>query len=158
MEIEYLTHLVKHPSVTRPSGYVSRLKPISMDEIISLENTYNSGTPFPQALRELLYIGGENCYVLDYYKNNQAAMQEMAREDLADYELSISRPFYVIDVYNAHDQFVFIYLDEEKNDPTLYEAVFGGDDARGWIHSINATLSQFINSRLKSYLRGENPF
>lgn len=52
MEIEYLTHLVKHPSVTRPSGYVKQLKPISMDEIISLENTYNGGKPFPKALRE----------------------------------------------------------------------------------------------------------
>ncbi|MEO3408197.1 hypothetical protein AAFN85_30060 [Mucilaginibacter sp. CAU 1740] len=158
MEIEYLNQLNKYPSVTRARGYVKYLKPIAMDEIISLEKTYNGGNPFPKALRELLYIAGEYCYVLAYYKNNQAKMQEIAREDLADYELSISRPFYVVDVYNAHDQFLFVYLDEGKDDPTLYEAVFGGDAARGWIHTLNTTLAQFINSGLVDYLNGENPF
>ncbi|WP_162996624.1 hypothetical protein [Mucilaginibacter celer] len=157
MEIEYLKQLNNCPSVIRPSGYEAKLKPISMDEIISLEKTYNNGNPFPKALRELLYLAGKRCYVLAYYSDSQAEMQEMAREDLADYELSIPRPFYVVDVYNAHDQFLFIYLDEGKDNPTLYEAVFEGDP-RGWVHSLDCSLAGFIGSQLSSYLRGENPF
>lgn len=157
MEIKYLKGLNNYLTFQQGS-YFEKLEPTSMDEIISLENLYNGGRPFPTALRELLAIAGGNCYVLDYGRNRtQTQLQESAREDLVDNDLSISRPFYVVDIYNAHDMFVFVYIDENKEDPIIHEAVFEGDE-RGWIHSLNMTLSQLIDRRLKRYLSGINPF
>jgi hypothetical protein len=119
---------------------------------------YSDGRPFPKALRELLFLAGEYCYVLSFGLNRtQTRLQESVREDLIDYELSIPRPFYAIDIYNAHDMCLFVYLDEVADDPVVHEAVFEGD-SRGWLHSINLTLSGLVNLRLKKFLRGENPF
>jgi hypothetical protein len=112
MEITYLTQLNNCPTVKfNGSDYVESLQATPIDEIISLENLYNNGRPFPKALRELLYIAGEDCYVFDYgLTNTQTELQEVARRTLtwAERNLSIPRPFYVIDIYNAGDMFLFV--------------------------------------------------
>ncbi len=90
-------------------------------------------------------------------------MQQSARDGFTDFDrtgLSIERPFYVIDVYNAGDQFLFVYLDEGKDDPIVYEAVLEVNpySDRPWIHPLGKVLSAFLNFRLKKLLSGYNPF
>jgi hypothetical protein len=162
MDITYLTQLNNNPTIS-DHGDVKTLNPISLDEIVSLESTYNNGSQFPAALRELLFLAGGDCYILDYGLNDtQLEMQQDTRENLTRFgrTLSISRPFYVFDVYNAGDMCLLVYLDEGKDDPTVYEAIFDIDplSSRPWVHSLGCTLSQFINKRLVSILSGYNPF
>ncbi|MCR8558958.1 hypothetical protein KXD93_14975 [Mucilaginibacter sp. BJC16-A38] len=130
-----------------------------MDQIIALEASYNGGRPFPTVLRELLYIAGQNCYVLDYGPNDsQNELQEWVRESLlADNDRQISRPFFAVDMYGG-DKFLFVYLDEGKDDPDLYEATPYDEPEAIWISYINGTLSTLINNRLINILSGYNPF
>ncbi len=87
-------------------------------------------------------------------------MQQGARSDLEEYNRIIDRPYYVVDVYNAGDQFLFVYLDESQVDPIIYEAYLPHVEyeVRPWVHTLNRTLSQFIQSRLNTLKQGYNPF
>lgn len=160
MEIQYLKILSDHPSVTNKiTGRVSYLEGISMEEILNLENTYNGGHPFPTALRELLFIGGKECYVLSYgLYQNQIELQQRQRKYLLKHGLQINRPFFVIDVYNEGDMFLFVYLDESQEDPMVHTVVFAGNGEGEWLLPLPSTLSQLISSCMDDYLRGENPF
>ncbi|WP_419701259.1 hypothetical protein [Mucilaginibacter sp. NFX135] len=161
MTIKYLIQLNNYPSIIG-FAITKTLEPISMEEIISLENSYNNRHPFPIALRELLFLAGKYCYVLDYgLTESQQEMQEWARRGLTKYNrnLSISRPFFVIDIYNANDQFVFVYLDDGEN-PMVYEALLFElkPDEGPWIHSLGKRLSEYIDSGIAKLLKGINPF
>jgi hypothetical protein len=70
MEIKYQTTLNNNP-VINPTGqmgggskYSFVLKPLTIEEIVELETTYNSDNQFPASLRELLFLAGKRCYVL----------------------------------------------------------------------------------------------
>ncbi|QEM06370.1 SMI1/KNR4 family protein [Mucilaginibacter rubeus] len=161
MEIKYMKLLNDNLSVTAPNtGIKEAVSPISVEEIIALENKYNGGRLFPAALRELLFLAGGDCYVLDYGINDtQEQMQESSRRfmTIGGRNRVISRPFYVIDVYNAGDQFLFVYLDEGKDDPDVYEALIGYR-LNDWIHLVKSPLSALIDGRIKRFLSGGNPF
>ncbi len=161
MDIKYLTVLYDNPTnKTADSDYVKKLQPIPLEGIISLENTYNNGNPFPVALRELLYLAGNYCYVLDYgYNDTQEEMQEDARSWLLNRNRSITRPFFVIDVYNGGGQFLFVYLDEDQNDPVIYEAFLSRRASQTeWINPLAPPqLSKFINMKMSMFLSGYNP-
>lgn len=126
---------------------------------------YNNGLPFPIALKELLFLAGDNCYVLDYGSETESQndLQEWAREQMLEYDRAIARPFYVLDIYNALDQFVFVYLDE-GDDPRVYEGVYSGINETGiptidgWIHELRPKLSDYINISVEQVLKGINPF
>lgn len=166
MDIKYLALLSNNAVITSTkTDYVRKLKPISMDEIVTLENTYNGGHPFPKALRELLYLAGNYCPVLDYGRNNsQDEMQQRARGWFTAFGRigpSIERPFYIIDVYNAGSQFLFVYLDEGKDDPIVCEVnldMIDIHDGEPFIHSLERTLSAYIDVCLQELLSGYNPF
>jgi hypothetical protein len=166
MDIKYLMMLNQYPSVTMRTGYVKRIEKLPIEEIVNLEYIYNSGYTFPKALRELLYLAGKSCYVLDYGRNNsQEEMQQRARGWFTAFGRlgpNIERPFYVIDVYNAGAQFLFVYLDEGKDDPIVYEAnldMSDIDDGEPFIHSLERTLSTYLNLRFQELLsRYNNPF
>jgi hypothetical protein len=160
MDIKYLTLLSNYATIQRPnSDYVRKLEPISMGEIISLESNYNQGHQFPASLRELLFLAGNYCHVLEYGMNkSQQEMQEDSRERLIDAGLNIGRPFFVIDVYNMSDQFLFVYLDENVNDPEVQSAYMEQLADVSFTRSLKSTLSQFIDLRFKRLLSGENPY
>jgi hypothetical protein len=61
MEIKYLKELELNPTLRNQT-----IKPIPESEISELEQLYNDGKEFPLALRELLFLAGSYCYVLDY--------------------------------------------------------------------------------------------
>ncbi|SDI61380.1 SMI1/KNR4 family protein [Mucilaginibacter sp. P25] len=161
MEIKYMKVLNDNLSVTAAyTGVKEVVSPISVEEIIALENKYNGGRLFPAALRELLFLAGGYCYVLDYGMNDsQEQMQQSSRKYMTVFGRNrvIARPFYVIDVYNTGDQFVFVYLDEGKDDPDVYEALIGYR-LNDWIHLVKSPLSALIDGRIKRFLSGGNPF
>jgi hypothetical protein len=158
MDIKYLKQLNNYPTVKRGNtDYISTLRPLTMQEITKLEIAYNNGAAFPGVLRELLYLAGNYCHVLDYgLSDSQEEMQQDARSWLANDNQIINRPFFVIDIYNGGDQFLFVYLDEE-DDPIVHEAILY-NVTPAWIHSLNKKLSEFISSRLTRFLSGQNPF
>jgi|GEM_PF-2192051 len=160
MEIKYLIQLSNNPIVTSTlSSRVRKLEPLSTDQVVALEMSYNRGRPFPVVLRELLYIAGQNCYVLDYGPtDSQDDLQEWVRESLlADNDRQISGPFFAIDIYGG-DKFLFVYLDGGKDDPDVYEATPYDEPEATWINYVNSTLSNLINHRLVKVLNGYSPF
>jgi hypothetical protein len=161
MNIKYLTLLRDNP-IGNPGGidFKDEIKGISLAEIQQLEQTWNGGKEFPAALRELLFLAGDDCYVLDTgLMESQQEMQEEARQWLVDFNRTISRPFYVIDVYNAGEQFLMVYLDE-GDDPNVYEAYLPNwrDDQMLWLDKVGRTLKDFINIRIDMVKQGYNPF
>ncbi|MFD2603554.1 hypothetical protein [Flavobacterium suzhouense] len=155
MEIEYLKELQKNPY--RSGKLDLNNEPIPESEIIHLEQLYNQGKTFPKALRELLHLAGNFCYVLDYGVNeSQEELQEYVREKLDFRNKIISRPFFVIDIYNVGTQCLFVYLDEGNN-PPVYEG-FYSDKTSEWIRLISYSLSKYIDTLLVEVKEGKNPF
>ena len=157
MEIQYLQYLRDNPKRWSSSTY--SIEPIPLTEIEQLETKYNNGKLFPKALRELLFLAGEYCYVLDYnIFDSQEELQDEAREWLQKYNRAINRPFFVIDAYNAGEQFLFVYLDE-GNDPVVRQAYLPPrNDVQFITNLVNETLSQYIKSSIDEVKQGINPF
>ena len=158
MYITYLKELKNNPikaGVTRNYPII----PINEIEISQLEQLYNSNNPCPTALKELLYLAGGSCYVLDYGLNEtQQQLQEFVRDEMLDEGRVITRPFYVIDVYNALDQFLFVYLDEGNN-PAVYEGHYVDEITRNnWITPVSSSLSKYIDDLVLRVKKGQNPF
>ncbi|WP_343534727.1 SMI1/KNR4 family protein [Pedobacter sp.] len=151
MEIQYLTYLRDSPIGNWP------IKPISLSEIEQLETLYNNGDSFPKALKELLFLAGKYCYVLDYgVFDDLQEMQDFVRSEMAEENKTITRPFFAIDVYNLGDQFIFVYLDE-GDDPPTYELHYYSDD-NDWIWEVTPTLSELINQGIDKVKQSINPF
>jgi len=155
MEIVYLKELQDNPN--RRGDPKFNNEPILESEILHLEELYNAGNTFPKALRELLYLAGNYCYVLDYgISESQEELQEFVRGELNYYNKEISRPFFAIDVYNASDQFLLIYLDEGDN-PAVYVASYY-EDSSGWTRLLSYNLSKFIDNKIARVKEGRNAF
>jgi len=164
MEIQYLTYLMENPEAyPNSNNFKDTIMPISLQEIEILEQLYNHGNPFPKALKELLFLAGKSCYVLDYgIYNTQEKMQEFVRRQMLANNRVINRPFFAIDVYSGGDQFIFVNLDEGDNPPT-YEGHFYHDpikdyDQPSWIWTVTPTLSDLISHGIDRIKQGMNPF
>lgn len=151
MDIVYLKKLEQNPYKNS-----WRNESIPVAEIQQLEQLYNNGNVFPQSLRELLFLAGKYCIVLDYgVEDSQEDLQEYVRGKMMNKGKIITRPFYVIDIYNGVDQFVFIYLDEGDN-PGVFEAHYY--ENQDWITKVDNTLSKYINDLVERVKQGRNPF
>ena len=147
MQIEYLKPLRDNPM----NGPISN-RGLSIEVIEQLETTWNNGNPFPKALRELLYLAGDLCNVVDYsYSDTQQEFQQMIRDIMAEEgHVTITRPFYVVDAINFGTSIMIIYLDEGEEDPTVYQVYpWGGggynDIPLNHIKNMNYPLSTLIN-------------
>ncbi|WP_038331471.1 hypothetical protein [Empedobacter falsenii] len=158
MEIQYLNELQNNP-IKFGKLINSSIVPISEEEIKLLETNYNNGKQFPKALRELLFLAGNDCYVLDYgLDDSQQELQEFVRGRIREKNRVITRPFYAIDVYNALDQFLFVYLDEGDN-PAVHEGHYwDSKDRPNWITLVDSSLSQYIEALIERVKNGQNPF
>lgn len=161
MDIKYLTLLRDNP-VRHGSPDLFKIRPIPEVEIEQLEGLYNDGKQFPIALRELLFLAGKYCYVLDYGPfESQQMLQDETRNSITKRGHAISRPFYVVDVFNMGDQFIFVYLDEGPN-PPAYEAHYWfdpeWDEDPTWIRKITSSLSELINSGIGRVKMGMGAF
>lgn len=154
MQIDYLKELMNSPYP--PNMQFQAIEAISETEITHLQQLYNNGNPFPKALQELLFLAGSYCYVLDYgIYDTQEELQEYVRNELEEVDKVITRPFYVIDIYNGNDQFLFIYLDE-SDDPKVYEGYYY-KDVSNW-RLVSNSLSKYINALIIRVKEGRNPF
>jgi hypothetical protein len=162
MDIKYQTTLNNNPMIKSPrTGYIKRLEPLSIDQIEGLETIYNSGNQFPVSLRELLFLAGQSCYVLDYGLNDtQQEMQDDAREWLADRNFSITRPFFVVDIHNGSDSFLFVYLDEGVDDPIVYFYMLDTNPDPDYpnLRATGSSLTALVNKRLSYLQSGINPY
>lgn len=157
MNIDILTYLRDNP-IRYGKSMNFEIKGISLEEIKQLEQLYNNGIIFPKALRELLFLGGNSCYVLSKgWYDTQQEMQEESREKLLEFNKNITRPFFVIDVYNATEQFLFVYLDEGDN-PNVYQAYLPTLDYIAPITNLDSKLSEYINVLIDQVKKGYNPF
>lgn len=159
MDINFLQQLRDNPSAyPNDTDFKDTIEPISIEEIESLEQVYNGGNQFPKALRELLYLAGNSCYVLDHGQyDTQQNMQTAVREWLVKYSKTITRPFFAIDVYNAKEQFLYVYLDEGDN-PFVYQAYLPERRDILPFANLNKKLSEYINGLINTVKQGYNPF
>jgi len=164
MEITYLKKLQENLNI----GY-SPCQPLPISEIENLEQTYNNGNPFPKVLRELLFLAGEDCMVLDYGAEDedglstQVGLQEWIRTMFAFKGTPLfTRPFYVIEIWQGY-VFSFIFLDEGDN-PMIYDSVFSPDDAPldwapgTYYDNSNMTIPTLLSMRIDDVKAGRNPF
>jgi hypothetical protein len=157
MEINYLPLLQEYATLKpRNSDRILQRKSLSMSEIVELENIYNNEHPFPKALRELLYLGGEYCYGLSIYSPQQE-MQEDSKEYLKECgDNSIGRPFFVIELFTEIGAFHFIYLDETEEDPIVYIAYYQYPEDDNWISSLEIRLSTLVYTGIGEVIRGNS--
>ncbi len=118
MEIKYLKKL---QSIKKVRGKEN--KGYTIGEIVTLETKYNNSEPFPLSYREYLFIGGrysgvnlDEAFGLDW-------LQTKSKEVLKENNQKIERPFFVIDQLDTCEQFGFFYLDEEDEDPIIYNCM-----------------------------------
>lgn len=131
---------------------------ISMERIEALEQLYNNGNPFPRVLREMLYLGGDDCIVLDYAGEDTAEeFQIRVREELTRYGMTISRPFFCVDstASFAASAFTFMYTDDSNENPPLWNAYM---DEKSVEEFPESSLSLLIHDRLERIRRGSGPF
>lgn len=161
MNIQYLKVLRDNPIEYGVENNFE-IQGIPMSEIEQLEQAWNNGTTFPIALRELLFLAGNACYVLDYgwFDGGQHQMQLDAREWMTEegMERTITRPFYVLEVRDE-EAFLMVYLDEGDNPfmRTVDLPHRNFDDA-SWNRNTDRTLKDFITERINDVKQGFNPF
>jgi len=166
MNIQFLTELKDNPSAyPNDTDFKGEIEGIPLSEIEQLEQTWNNGLPFPKALRELLFLAGNYCYVLDKgLMESQQQMQEEARLWMTyeGQQRTITRPFYVIEV-RYDEQFTMVYLDEGDN-PNVHSISLDHDGEQylgygiGWNYNIGKSLKVFIKGRIDMVKQGRNPF
>ena len=162
MEIKYLQLLRDNPEEypKNKEGRKHPIRPFSIVEIEQLESAYNSGKKFPLALRELLFLAGEDCYVLEYgYKGNMESVQRIVWGNLARESKVMPRPFLAIDIYNMLDQFLFVFLDE-GDDPPVYEGYYDPEalGESSLYRKIQPSLSTYINICVADVQAGGSAF
>lgn len=150
MEIEYLQKLEQYPARwPNDKSYKAEIKSLSLDDIMMLETTYNNGTPFPKALRELLYLAGDFCYLLEWNALSpedemyQISLQNSIARYIDNMGLNITRPSMGIDLAYSGN-FRIVYLDE-GDDPIVYAV----DEKNNSLEPGEKTLSQLINHIIK---------
>lgn len=166
MQIEYLKQLRDYfPEGPWTLDGPHTRQGISIAEIEQLETTWNSGSPFPKALRELLYLAGDLCSVVDYsYSDTQQEFQQMMRDIMAEEgHVTITRPFYIVDAINFGTSIMIVYLDEGKEDPTIYQVYpWGGggynDIPSNHIKNMHYPLSLLINRGIQFLKEFGSPY
>ena len=145
MELIYLQKLKDTPKKNF-TGTIDYNKPISISEINQLESNYNSGNPFPKALKELLFIAGDYCPYLDKgLTDTQQEFQDSIIEDLGYENVNITRPFYAIDDFmGIGEYFMFIYLDEGKPNPPVHMAQIISEGILE-VTDFSPSLSEYLN-------------
>ncbi|MDA3615835.1 hypothetical protein [Polluticaenibacter yanchengensis] len=157
MEIEYLKQLQNNPiPYPNEKEFNGEIKGISESKITYLEQLYNNGNPFPIVLKELLYLAGKSCYVIDWGPFvKQEELQQFVREVIQEENHIITRPFYVFD--STSGIYLFIYLDEGDN-PSYHVMDPYEPDSSKWIKKWNKTIQQLVNDGVELVKEGLTPF
>jgi hypothetical protein len=107
---------------TRPASRPWKNEPMDLQEIIKLEKKYNKTSAFPRALREFLFLAGQYNNVGFDFHHGLERLQERSQEALKYNNQKIDRPFFAFDQLDDCEQFTFVFLDEDQEDPDVYIA------------------------------------
>ncbi len=158
MEIEILTYLRDNPAECPGDlEYEGKIVSMPFSEIQDHEVTYNNGLPFPKALRELLFLAGKRCYVLTHNVLDVNELQEEPREWLKENNKVIHHPFYVIEICDIAESFLFVHLDED-DDPIVRHAELYCEEYNVPFISSLCRLSAFINHRIDMKKKYHDPY
>lgn len=140
MEIRYLKSIEQNKKLKSWSN-----QGLSLEKISELEQKYNEGKPFPLAIREFLYLAGENNTIGFDTHASIERLQDRSKEALEHCKQKIERPFFAFDQLDDCSQFTFVYLDEDQNDPEVY---FGQPYYVEYGHPLIKGYSEFTFSSL----------
>lgn len=137
-------------------GFILGNRPISVEEIWNLEQQYNNGKYFPDVLRELLYIAGKGCPLIDI---DSFVLQEEIRTRVLQKGYTISRPFFGFD-YRDRSSFSLVYTDENIHDPKVYHVELSPseDEHTEFLEDSQFTLLGLLNLRIDQVKQGFNPY
>ncbi|MGL6129767.1 hypothetical protein [Chryseobacterium artocarpi] len=148
MKIEILTYLRDNPAqYSENTEYEGRIEPMSFSEIQNHEMIYNNGKPFPKVLKELLFLAGKSCYVLKHNVLDINEFQKDPREWIEESNKAINHPFYVIEICDFAESFLFVHLDED-DDPIVRHAELYCEEYNVPFILCLCRLSAFINHRI----------
>lgn len=115
MEIKYLKRLKENKNL---AGWENI--GLTINEIENLEKEYLGGKKFPKSYREFLFLAGKQTYIEADIMDWDWMIEE-AEERFEQYNISkIERPIWITDQVDQCEQFGFIYLDEDVEDPIIY--------------------------------------
>jgi len=115
MKIKYLKKLEENISL---AGW--RNIGLTIDEIEALEKEYLVGKKFPKAYREFLFLAGKQTYIEADIMDWEWMIEEV-EERFEQYNIpKIKRSIWITDQVDQCEQFGFIYLDEDVDDPIIY--------------------------------------
>lgn len=117
MTIKFLNAIIKNPNLKSWSN-----KGLGEQEIAKLEQKYNNGKKLPISIEEFLFLAGDINNIGFDTHHTIFRLQESARENLEYCGHKIDRPFFAFDHLDDCEQFTFVYLDEDQNDPDVYIA------------------------------------
>lgn len=154
MTIKYLNELedLNYQAV----GLTLGNRPLNIGEIVNMEQQYNNSNPFPDVLRELLYIAGRGCPLINL---NPSDLQQKIRGGLYEHRHITSRPFIGFD-YRDGSSFSLVYTDENTHDPKVYhvELEHSEDTHTEFLENSGFTLLRLIKMRINEVKQGYNPY
>jgi len=143
MQIKYLKQLESVDQV----GNIAPREPMTLDEITSLEEKFNSSNEFPIAFREYLFLAGKwgGTGVID---DDFEEIREECDEDLEYTGYTLERPFFVFDKLDG--QYSIFFLDEDKEDPDVYILYPSGayEGHEPLLRDVKYTFSKMINDSI----------
>ena len=154
MIIEYLKELESLNSQNLQNVFSN--EPLSLNDIVLLEQLYNNNNNFPKVLRELLYIAGNNCSVVSLTDDSPFGYQLAVRDAIKNSDHTISRPFFAFDQIDI-DLFSAVFLDEGTEDPQVVHFNLNESESNfEFMMRSGVTLSKLINGRITDVKNGYN--
>lgn len=146
MEIKYLKKLENNKTINWDT-----IKGVSDSEIKTVENRF--GIKFPLAFKEYLYLAGDSSGGLRLADGN-GSLTVLTKDDVRkklekatqEFQIPIKRPFWVFSEKDGFQQFFFIYLDENSENPPVWFTTYGDEeDGPNVITKLSDTFSEFID-------------
>lgn len=156
MEIKFMKTIETNHTLT---GDWSKNRPMTEEEVLSLEEKYNNNKKFPLAFREFLLLAGKGSGI-GIVDEDWEMLQEDLQEFYDVYKFKMDRPIFPFDRADGGAVFTFFYLDEDKEDPDCYLLMQGGyeDKDSPIIKSANGyTFSGLINEAVRR-IKEDLPF
>jgi len=155
MTIKYLQELqnIDYQSLGRMS-WVN--EPKTTIEILSLEQEYNKSKPFPAVLRELLFIAGNGCPIVELRPFN---LQQQIRSAVSDSGHSLSQNYFAFDFLDF-SSFSLVYTSQNIDDPKVYHVELNPSEEEHteFIEYSELTLLKLLKHRINQVKQGYNPF
>ncbi len=146
MEIKYLKKLENNKTINWDT-----IKGVSESEIKKTENRF--GIKFPLAFKEYLYLAGDSSGGLRLADGNGSLavlikddVRKKLEKSMQEFQIPVKRPFWVFSEKDGFQQFFFIYLDENSENPSVWFTTYGDEeDGPNVIIKLSDTFSQFID-------------